>query len=49
MTTRAIFNLVGLNYLELDTETQTPLTWLTDAGIRWLHHRTDAVDAGEVP
>ncbi len=30
VTTRAIYNLVGLNYLELDAETQTPLTWQTN-------------------
>ena len=47
VTTRAIFNLVGLNYLELDTETQTPLTWLTDAGGATLTITTDDGVSGE--
>jgi len=47
VTTRAIFNLVGLNYLELDTETQTPLTWLTDGGGATVTIATDDGVSGE--
>lgn len=47
VTTRAIYNLVGLNYLELDTETQTPLTWLTDVDGTTLTIATDDGVSGD--
>lgn len=47
VTTRAIYNLVGLNYLELDAETQTPLTWLTDPGGATLTIATDDGVSGD--
>lgn len=47
VTTRAIYNLVGLNYLELDTPTETALSWQTDFSGTTLTLTTDDGVAGD--